>query len=238
MFQKKKMNCQRMKISDIWNLENISDDNTIFELLADATAYPLVHDFITANNYETLDIDYLIGYSADKFVSPLTDKLYNKYNNVDDLTSDLANIIYNRFAVKWKKIYDALMTEYNPLENYNMEEERTPDLTFEDTENVNSEITTNRETSASNNYKGFNADTPVLVNETSGTDDSTTAGASEDNETHKVSTHTGTETLTRSGNIGVTTSQAMLQAELEVRKNDFYKMMYNDIDSLLCLSIY
>ena len=232
------MKCQRMKISDIWNLENISDDNTIFGLLADESDYPLVHSFIHSTNYETLDIDYLIGYSADKFVSPLTEKLYNKYDNVDDLTGDLAKIIYNRFANKWKKIYDALMTEYNPLENYNMEEERTPDLTFEDTENVNSEIITNRETSASNKYKGFNADTPVIVNETSGTDDTTTSGASENNERQKTTTHTGTETLTRSGNIGVTTSQAMLQAELEVRKNDFYKMMYNDIDSLLCLSIY
>ena len=90
------------------------------------------------------------------------------------------------------------MTEYNPLENYSMVEERTPDLTFEDTENVNTEVTTERETSAENKYKGFNATDPVLVNQTDGDETTTTTGASADNETHKVTTHTGTETLTRS----------------------------------------
>lgn len=227
-----------MKISDIWNLDNLSDNNTIFGLLADESDYPLVHSFITANNYETLDTDFLIGYSADKFVSPLIEKLYNKYENVDDLAVDLAKIIYNRFASKWKHIYDALVTEYNPLENYSMEEERTPDLTFEDTETQNSEITTERETSAENKYKGFNAVEPVTINKTDGEETTTTSGASADNEVHKTTTHTGTETLIRSGNIGVTTSQQMLQSEFEVRQYDFYKMMYNDIDSILCLSIY
>ena len=130
------------------------------------------------------------------------------------------------------------MTEYNPLENYSMTEERTPDLTIEDTETQKSEITTNRETSAHNKYKGFNTDDPVLLNQTDGTDDVTTSGGSEDNETHKTTTHTGTETLTRSGNIGVTTSQQMLESEFKVRQYDFYQMIYNDIDSVLCLSVY
>ena len=77
-----------------------------------------------------------------------------------------------------------------------------------------------------------------MVNKTDGDEDVETSGAKLDNEITKSTTHTGTETLTRSGNIGVTTSQQMLESEFKVRQYDFYKMIYNDIDSVLCLSIY
>ena len=233
-----------MKINEIFT-ENfiMNDDNVdLFVTFSDSTTYPKVVDFINSTNQYQLRLDYFLQHSSDKFVSPLVDKLWNNEtyinHNVENLCEYLAKIIYNRFSDKWKKIYDALMTEYNPLENYSMTEERTPDLTFEDTETQKSEITTNRETSAQNKYKGFNTDEPVLLNQTDGTDDVTTSGGSEDNETHKTTTHTGTETLTRSGNIGVTTSQQMLESEFKVRQYDFYKMIYNDIDSILCLSVY
>ena len=58
------------------------------------------------------------------------------------------------------------------------------------------------------------------------------------NETSRTSTHTGTEKLQRAGNIGVTTSQQMLESEFKVRQYDFYKELYNDIDSVMCLMIY
>lgn len=44
--------------------------------------------------------------------------------------------------------------------------------------------------------------------------------------------------LTRSGNIGVTTSQQMLQSEIELRKWLYYQSVFNDIDTILTLSIY
>ena len=45
-------------------------------------------------------------------------------------------------------------------------------------------------------------------------------------------------TLTRSGNIGVTTSQQMLSSEIELRKWLYYQSVFNDIDTILTLSIY
>lgn len=44
--------------------------------------------------------------------------------------------------------------------------------------------------------------------------------------------------LTRSGNIGVTTSQQMAQSEIELRKWLYYESVFNDIDNILTLSIY
>lgn len=227
------------KLNELFDVDYIlNDDTTIFSELSDDANYPLVNAFINSDNYIDINEDYFIGYSADKYISPLTNKLYENNDDLEVLSRKIAKIIYRRFAVKWKKIYDALMTQYNPLENYSMLEERTPELTTEETENVNSEVTTNRETNASSKYKGFNASDPVTITTTDGSEDVTTSGASADNETHRVIENTGKETLTRSGNIGVTTSQQMLESEFKVRQYDFYKMIYNDIDSILCLSIY
>lgn len=44
--------------------------------------------------------------------------------------------------------------------------------------------------------------------------------------------------LTRSGNIGVTTTQQMAESELEYRKHLFFEMVFSDIDHLLTLPIY
>lgn len=45
-------------------------------------------------------------------------------------------------------------------------------------------------------------------------------------------------TLTRSGNIGVTTSQQMIESELELWQWNFFKSVYEDIDSICCLDVY
>ena len=42
----------------------------------------------------------------------------------------------------------------------------------------------------------------------------------------------------RRGNIGVTTSQQMLESEIELRKFSFLEMVYNDIDKVLTLQTY
>ena len=229
----------KLKVNDLWNFDNLSDNDTIFDVLCDDETYPSVKDFINNGNKENLNIDYLFGFSADKYLSPLANKIYeHSSNDTDEVADKIASIVYNRFGLKWKKIYDALLTEYNPLENYSMEEVRTPDLSFEETQSEKNKSTTERETSANNSYKGFNANEPVLINKTDGSENVVTSGSEEDNEIVKTSEHTGTEELTRAGNIGVTTSQQMLESEFKVRQYDFYKMIYNDIDSVLCLSIY
>ena len=52
-------------------------------------------------------------------------------------------------------------------------------------------------------------------------------------------THTRNYTLTRSGNIGVTTSQQMIQSERDLWKWNFYRdVVFKDIDSMLTLMVY
>lgn len=247
----------RIQIKDIWNFDTMPTHETIFSQLSDASVFPAVNQFINTTNYQTLDVDYLIGFSADKFVSPLSEKLWEHLNeDIDTFAGKLAYIIYERFGSKWKHIWDALNTAYNPLENYSMLEERTPDITKETSIDTTDERTPNitkttngtgtTSTDSQTGIFGFNSpqsnpsgtidgnQTDTITDRTeteTGTDTTTKGGTITD-------TESGKETLERSGNIGVTTSQQMLQSEFEVRKYDFYKEIYKDIDSILCLKIY
>lgn len=235
MFQMVKM-MNRVKINEIYTTDVVLvANNLIFNQLVTKTD---LNDFINSNNVDTLNQDYYLSHSGDKYISPFVERLFNAGKTASEISSYVATICYNRFGEKWKKIYDALLTEYNPLENYSMEETRTPNLTDSDTENVGTSISSNRTTNANSKYKGFNADAPVTITTTDGSENSSTTGTKLANETTRTSTHTGTEKLQRAGNIGVTTSQQMLESEFKVRQYDFYKELYNDIDSVMCLMIY
>lgn len=125
------------------------------------------------------------------------------YDVLQSANKRMATIIINRFSKNWISIYNAYITEYEPLENYSMVEQ----------ENVNAKNT------QTNSNKGFNSsdfvETTKSVNESDSTDNQ--------------------RDLTRSGNIGVTTSQQMLQSEIELRKFDLWKRIFYDIDSIYCM---
>ena len=91
-------------------------------------------------------------------------------------------------------------------------------------EKVNSKITSTVGTD--NKTYGFGSTTPAPTDEAAST--STTEGTKDDN----------FRELTRSGNIGVTTSAQLLEGELEVRKNIFIDIVMNDIDTIMCLKLY
>ena len=57
-------------------------------------------------------------------------------------------------------------------------------------------------------------------------------------ETYNNIKDTGSHSLTRSGNIGVTTTQQMAESEIEYRRHLYFEMIFSDIDKLLTLPIY
>lgn len=234
----------KIKLSKVFPLiDVVVNDLGIFSYLAQddggtppQPVFTLISDFINQDNYLILDTDYEVGFSAEKVISPLLEKIlvqslsdlgYSIEEFMDDSFNDysslipqimyygIGNILYQRFGEKWKRIYDAMMSTYNPIDNYNMEETRTP--------NLSTGVTANAESKTG--VYGFN-----------GTDAKNSA--TNDGNSSSTTTLTGTDTLTRKGNIGVTTTQQMIEQELELRKHDFYRMIYMDIDSILCLKIY
>lgn len=245
------------KIKDYITFYDVDNEEVVllFANLSDGGTYPLVNAFINSDNYLTLEEDYFLGFSNEKYLSPFLSKAigyiksqhpqYNERDLFANAIDLLVPKIYQRFGVKWKKIYDALVnSQYNPLNNYDMEEKRTPNLTHTETyNNVTDTRTPNLTTSGNANSKtgvyGFNGTSAKDSAQNDGTSSESVTGTDTNVKTgNTTNTETGTDTLTRKGNIGVTSSQQLIESEWELRKHDFYAMIYKDIDSILCLKIY
>ena len=166
--------------------------------------------FLTEEDAKTLDLEYYLSHSGEKYIS----RLYINLLNINDTLGQLTKIILSNYKDNWLKVYDAYTTDYEPLENYRMVEN----------EKVKSKVTNTVGTSA--DTYGFNSVESVPTSKVNTT--STTEGSKDDND----------RDLTRSGNIGVTTSQQMLESELSLRKYEFYHVMMVDIDKILCLKKY
>ena len=210
---------------------------------------------------QDLDLEYFGNHSGDKEVSALVDKyIYINRGNTspEELTvsqiNALVDVLYRKFERKWKKLYNVLSAEYNPLNNYNMHETETPNLTDTETPNITRDreekndvnITTTGSQSQNDNIYGFNSATAVPTGNTSGNNTATTTADGDTNKTEttehetgtRTHTHTGTRTLIRTGNIGVTTSQQMLESEIALWEWNFFDTVFNDVDTILTAQFY
>lgn len=151
---------------------------------------------------------------------------------------------WNRTFLKW---IDALNVEYNPLDNYDrIEEWYTSNTgTEQATNNVTSNATSSGTSSTSNTDNSYvtaydsdalhqdaknESNGGATVNNTAadtttGTNNTTSEGA----ETRRGRAH---------GNIGVTTSQQMLQAELDIAKWNLYDHIADLFIREFCIMIY
>lgn len=133
----------------------------------------------------------------------------------------------NQMAANLKKALDAFFSEYNPIENYDNNEESTTTTgakeenfkkgTNTDTTEVGQgEITTKNDVTSYESNTFADAD-KVTTNESARTT-TTTLGERTDTRTEKE--HIDTFKKRIHGNIGVTTSQQMIDSELELRKRN------------------
>ena len=83
-----------------------------------------------------------------------------------------------------------------------------------------------------NSRAGFNSIS--LVEESKNIEQGSVDNNYQDEESNSTKDSTQERTLTRSGNIGVTTTQKMIREELEVRKYQFIEEVMRDIDKVLC----
>lgn len=162
-------------------------------------------DFIKEDEYEALDNSYFYGHSCYKDISIMLESLIELDNATAFHKAFQSILAINKN--KWDKMYSALFTDYDPLNDYEIKEK----------ENVGSKVTT----SGDSNAYGFNSDIASPVSETN----TTTEGEKTDNERE----------LSRSGKMGGHTTQNLVDEELSLRdKWNFYEQMYKDIDATLC----
>lgn len=271
-----------MKFDSTLTIGDIEDFN-LFDLLKTNynDDFSNLQKALSIDNIEwkMLDIDYKYNHAHDLIESRVL--------QLNDLNF-CSKIIHAKYFPNWLRLAQAFYSDYNPIENYSMEEERTPNLTTTEVENeqsskdnslVNTGTTKNTGTitndsslqSTANNSENtsnthlvspFNSPSEYVNNEkndivvssdnninntgstiqtddTTKTDDYTTTGTESNNvDTNRTITATGTEKLTRSGNIGVTTSQQMIESEISLRKLDIINMIYEDIDKVITIPYY
>lgn len=223
-------------------------------------------DWLSEEDASTLDTEYQYGHSGSKYLSPLMTRLIEKEGE-ENAMSQIVDIITVKFSDKWNRLRESFIeASYNPINNYDMKEEENigSKKTSTDTRSRESTLsstdkstTTNSQNASSkganeNKRNGFNSPSAVPTGSVSTETETNGESSSEEN---SESTNTDSETenntnitegafndnhriLTRSGNIGVTTSAQMIQGEINLRSWSFYEMMMGDVDSVLTCSFY
>lgn len=148
----------------------------------------------------------------------------------------------------WGRMAAALSATYNPIHNYDRSESWTEGkqgsdhgqgTTAKTGSSTSSGTTGSTVTKDVAGYNSSAANVPKDKDTASGT----SSGQISTGEQGEWSdSRTTAEQVTRSGsvsgNIGVTTSQQMIEAELELRKIDIYKLIIREFTQMFCLGVY
>lgn len=164
----------------------------------------------------------------------------------------------NKYQINWKKLYDTTVLKYNPIENY----DRMEDWTDTDDETStsardNTRNTTNTVKSTSTNEimnsvnvtdqnTAFNAGLAdhakqITDGDTTENGNITNTETGKDTENENVNGgRTGRHTRTgrAHGNIGVTTSQQMIQSERDLVVFNLYDVIAESFIENFCLLVY
>lgn len=225
------------KFKDIVDTASYIDGGGIFACLNENET-----TYLNSIIAKRLDTYFLLNHSGKKWVTELLGDMYED-NDCEVLTSTqlhmIANIIWAMNKDRWAHLAKYYNVTYNPIENYSMVEVETPDITEETTIMNDSTVSTKNKQTTTDNTHAFNSDTAVPTNgsttEGSDTDNVTTT----DEDVTNTKTETGTRTLERSGNIGVTTTAQMLEGDSAFWSHwNFYKKLMDDIDDVVTLAVY
>ena len=201
-----------------------------------------------------LDVEYFGNRSGEKLIAPLLNKLMIDNQISDENRQKLVNAIWARFGKNWTKLYNTLKEEYNPIENYNMTEKST--YTDTDTgsldrsdkveygKTVNS--TAGQQSTSHDQYYGFNVSQAGSGKNTNGSDanisgqGSNTEGGQDETTGRDVHSYNknGSSTHTRSGNIGVTTTQQLIESERNLWLWNYFDAVFSDVDTMLVLQVF
>lgn len=214
-----------------------------------------------------LDMELYYNYLGQKHISPLVLHLLGDDETLSNTSfAKIATVIKTMYGEKWDKEWETLTYDYDPISNYDMTEIMSNDRTVRqkgstttrtnnltDTERPNTVETNTPQsltTTTSNTLYGFNSSAPVP---SSGQTQVASGSASRTRTGTDTTTHTGTVTeagsgadtdtrnytLTRTGNIGVTTSQQMIESQRVLWFWDyFYTVVFPDIARIITIPIY
>ena len=144
------------------------------------------------------------------------------YANPDYIKQHLTHFCESHFY-KWDKLQKTLKIEYNPVENYDRNE------TWTDAGNAGTQGTQTNNLLTTNSAAPFNESELSPREQNADTGTVGTIGSSNFSNTHNGRSH---------GNIGVTTTQEMIDQERRVAEFNLYKVIAADFIEEFCLQIF
>ena len=198
------------------------------------------------SHYNALDLEYHGNHSGNKLTSCLVDKWFDT-EFTPAYAVKIAEIFWKLYGENLLKLYNLYGIEYNPISNYDMQEDTTDtaDGTDSNVRSGSQSDATYGTTATENKVQGLDSTTyePSERSET-------TYGTSQQNPMSTTTTYnditdetTYGKSLTRDshkyGNIGVRTTQEMLQSEIKLWEWNFYnKVLFPAVDELLTTPVY
>lgn len=219
-----------------------------------------VVDLIGMYNYDKTVLDLMQipeALDRDSFIDNLlmeTAEMELLYNNVGFLKQAIGSWSRKNIIV-WNKLYDTTQYEYNPIWNkdgHTLETE-TRDLAGSDHTTDNTDRVDNLQDKETRNLKdetlesvfGFNSSSDAPANKVkadyTGTDTNDHSGRQDIDRTFdKATTDTGTITheRTEQGNIGLTSTQQLIQEQREVVKLNLMDIIIKDFIQRFCIGVY
>lgn len=187
----------------------------------------------------------MFSYFVNKFGERDFYKYYDTENdsintNMVKQASDYIALYGKSHKYEYDKLVDTLSLEYNPIENYSMTEKgtdtRTPNIT-----QTNKGVNTNTvgvDTSITTGKTTFDK-SDSFINDTKTTNTGTNTDTQDINTT--VTTAGNEKTVhefTRSGNIGVTTSQQMIESERQLAMFSVVDLFVKAIADIILIGVY
>jgi len=202
---------------------------------------------IVPPEYDPRNLDILL---YNRYGERIASNLIKRYDEIGECELALiASVIEDRYRTSWEKLNKALTIDYEPLENYNGIEEVTQTGTVGVAESSsasasgesNSENKTESDETTSSKMYGFNSSSAVDADKSSHSYDNSTSTSTENSTTGSASSTTTNDLLTvtkRHGNLGVTSSQQMIQQEIQLRKTQIIDTFVQNVGEMLTLKIY
>lgn len=140
----------------------------------------------------------------------------------------------------WTRMQSALNAVYNPIHNYDRTEEEIETVTTSSSESASGMDSTQQSNDSTEYGAGFNSASSGAPAIPVRRDQSLPRSQSSNNSESTVSGETGREREVHiSGNIGVTTSQQMLEAEVQLRdKFALYYIILDEFRREICVEVW
>jgi len=163
---------------------------------------------------EDLDLDYYANRSQHKIISPLVEAILGDDETLSSAKlNKLASVIYSKYHENWDRLFYAFSLEYNPLQNYNGDEDET----------INNEVSGTETNSLSKSETVLNTGTQQNTGSVQNTGTQTNAQTGTDTTTETLN---NTETITHGKSISDTITHGKTNNSIEYGKKSTENKVY------------